>query len=132
MEYLLIGGLISIPLIYYSTRPVPIEPTLEKPEDSPKEEPVQEKFYTQEELDAMKQRSKERQERILSAMTPHEQEIFKSYIKDLQDKEKNHESGFHKGVDWCMFVVLCLVITGIIYAISQHAAKLPISSDVDL
>lgn len=97
MEFLFFGGIISIPLIYYSTRPLPPDASLEKQEE--KEEDTVQEFLTQEELENMRKRSKERQNRILSALTPKEQELFKDYITSISDPEQSQSSTFHRGVD---------------------------------
>ena len=86
MEYLvLVGGLLSIPLIMYSTKPVP-PPTVEK--EPEKEVPVLNKTQSADELALIAQRSRERQEKVLSELNPRERELFKEYVQEMKNPER--------------------------------------------
>ena len=116
MEYFIIlGGVLSLPIIHYCTQPVPIQ---EKPEDEEtlketetKIDPVEEEARRKsaaEEMQRAKERAEKRKEKILKNLTPIEQELFKEYIQSLMkpDLKSSFERCFMLLIIFCFIALL--------------------------
>lgn len=120
MEYFVVAGVfLSVPLIIYSTREVP-----ETPEPSP---PVQQEKPTKPAklIKPVKEDGgfSERQKKILSAMTPHEQDLFKQYLEDVKNPEKYTLLNFYRVVDLLVVVLVVGALVGAYMYIPKEAIK---------
>jgi len=115
--FLLVGCLLSVPLIYYITRPY-TPPKAYKPhsdmdeEKEPEMDPVQ--------LQNASEQARKRQERVLSTLTPKERELLKDYLDSLRDPVKRKELGKMQRLDCLMGTVVTAALLGGVYLLATH------------
>ncbi|OMJ85863.1 hypothetical protein SteCoe_12704 [Stentor coeruleus] len=117
MEYLIIiGGILSMPVIHYCIQPVPPE----KVEDNEKDDKNIKKEVEQvseEELKKAKERAEARKERILKQLNPKEQELFKEYINEML--HPSDKPSYEKCINLSIIFVFLAVLIVAIYIIVQ-------------
>ena len=125
--FLVLGGLISLPVIKYCTKPAELLNTKDlEEEEGKKEEKKENKEEAQisaKRLEEYKKRSQIRKEKILSELTPYERELFLDYIQEL----KNPKPG--KSFEGCLtffgllFFTLILILIAYILLTTQTKQK---------
>jgi Flp pilus assembly protein TadB len=117
MEYfILLGGVLSVPIIYYTTLPVEIskETLAKEDEDHQKTETTP---LDQEKLETMKKNAQARKDKILSALNPEEQALFKEYINGIITAKP---SGYYEKCFSFVFMILgCFVFVLLVNAIIE-------------
>lgn len=114
MEYLiLVGGILSLPLIHYSTQPVVLqEKTPEKDREEAKKNPEiqQVPMKSEKEIKDSKDRAKARQDRVLSALNPNEQVLFKEYVNEIMNP--TGKKSIEKCVTLTLMLIFCIAVLG--------------------
>lgn len=127
MEYLIIiGGVLSMPVIHYCIQPVPPE----KREDNEKEEKNDKKEVEQiseEEMKKAKLRAEARKERILKQLNPKEQELFKEYINEMM--HPSDKPSYEKCIN---LSIIFFLLIGLVVAIFIIVKKGPDAIKFDL
>lgn len=115
--FLVLGGLISLPVIKYCTKPVELVESKEIEEE--KVEKKEGTAISAEKLEEYKKRSEMRKEKILSELTPYERELFMEYIQEI----KNPKPG--KSFEGCLtcfgllFLAVLMVLAAYILLTTQ-------------
>ena len=121
MEYLiLIGGILSIPILHYCTRPIEFKDKAQEENKTQEEkngtaDKETSKPMPEEKLKEIKDRAKERKDRILQALTPKEQELFMEYIHEtMNPKDK---SSLERCFMIALILIFCLIIAVVVFHI---------------
>jgi type IV secretory pathway VirB4 component len=123
MEYLImIGGLLSLPIIHYCNQPSPaLKPSKpSEPEEAPRPSA---KPLSEEELQDLKKKAEERKARVLKDLTPYEKELLNEYLENLKNPKKYPQS-LNLLIAIIVFLIVFLVILLIsIYSDSPKSSK---------
>lgn len=118
MEFLvLVGGVLSIPILYYSTQPVTSTEIIQKEKTKNEETPLSEQ-----DLEKMKQRAQARKERILKNLNPNEQELFKEYINGILNPKPINP--YERCMSLCIILLLVAALIIIVYLIVNSGKSL--------
>ena len=115
--FVLVGCLLSIPVIYYITRPYTPSKAY-KPHSDMDEEKAPEPDPAQ--LQEASEQAKKRQERVLSALTPKERVLLKDYLDSLRDPIKRKELSKLQRLDCLMGTVVTATLLGGVYLLATH------------
>ena len=114
---MLVGCLLSLPLIYYVTRPytppkTPYKPHSDMDETTPELTPSQ--------LENAREQARKRQERVLSSLTPKERELLKEYVDALHDPVKRKELTRLQRLDCLVVTIVAAALLAGGYLLATH------------
>lgn len=115
--FVLVGCLLSIPVIYYITRPYTPSKAY-KPHSDMDEEKTMEADPVQ--LQEASEQAKKRQERIFSTLTPNERILLKDYLDSLRDPIKRKQLSKLQRLDCLMGTVVTTTLLVGIYLLATH------------
>ena len=116
----MIGGILSIPILHYCTRPIEFKDKAQEENKTQEEkngtaDKETSKPMPEEKLKEIKDRAKERKDRILQALTPKEQELFMEYIHEtMNPKDK---SSLERCFMIALILIFCLIIAVVVFHI---------------
>ena len=116
--FILVGCFLSLPIIYYSTRPYTPAKVPFKPHSDMEDPPVQEEQPTEAQMQVQVENARKRKERVMSTLTPEERVLVQDYFEALKDPVKRKEMAKYQKLDCLMGTVVLVILAGGVYLVA--------------